>query len=316
VAPFIFFLGGGSMSHVSASAFGAAVLYAALRARDGSVWWGVAAGAAVGLMVSDRPLVGLVLGTVFTLGLWSSAAFGDNARGRAWFLRRAGATVVGGAPFAVFLGWFNQRLHGSPFTLGYVAAFGDRHRLGSLGIPLQPSRGRGLHLIGRAQLGSSVTGNTVPGNRSYRALPPVGLSTPQGGWGPRSLGIPPGGGERILLVPRCTDAVRVGPGMDHTRGDRRPGVGRRFERHPRWAGHCRGRPGRKSYRPRTLPRLERLDCGYGDVGYPVRGGRRGSVGGSDPVGQLPMERGDSTAHHGTVPPHGGSGDRLCAHVLE
>ena len=130
VTPFIFLLGGGSMSHVSAGAFGAAVLYAALRARDGSVWWGVAAGAAVGLMVSDRPLIGLVLGTVFTLGLWGPAAFGGNPRGRAWFLRRAGATVVGGAPFAVFLGWFNQRLYGSPFTLGYIAAFGDRHRLG------------------------------------------------------------------------------------------------------------------------------------------------------------------------------------------
>ena len=37
---------------------------------------------------------------------------------------------MGGAPFAVFLGWFNQRLYGNPFTLGYVAAFGDRHRLG------------------------------------------------------------------------------------------------------------------------------------------------------------------------------------------
>ena len=135
VTPFIFLLGGGSMSHVSAGAFGAAVLYAALRARDGSVWWGVAAGAAVGLMVSDRPLIGLVLGAVFTLGLWVPAAFGDDPRGddprgRAWFLRRAGTTLLGGAPFAVFLGWFNQRLYGSPFTLGYIAAFGDRHRLG------------------------------------------------------------------------------------------------------------------------------------------------------------------------------------------
>ena len=118
------------MSHVSAGAFGAAVLYAALRARDGSVWWGVAAGAAVGLMVSDRPLIGLVLGTVFTLGLWGPAALGDNPFGGMWFLRRAEAMLLGGAPFAVFLGWFNQRLYGNPFTLGYIAAFGDRHRLG------------------------------------------------------------------------------------------------------------------------------------------------------------------------------------------
>ena len=130
VTPFTLFMGGGSMSHISASAFGAAVLYSALRARDGSAWWGVAAGATVGLMVSDRPLIGLVLGTVFTLGLWGPAAFGDNSRGPAWFSRRAGATLLGGAPFAVLVGWFNQRLYGSPLTLGYIAAFGDRHRLG------------------------------------------------------------------------------------------------------------------------------------------------------------------------------------------
>ena len=30
----------------------------------------------------------------------------------------------------MLLGWFNQRLFGSPFTLGYISAFGERHRLG------------------------------------------------------------------------------------------------------------------------------------------------------------------------------------------
>ena len=130
VAPLVILLGGGSMSHVSAGAFGAAVLYAALRARDGGAWWGLAVGAAIGLMVADRPLIGLVVGIVFTLGLWGPAAFGGIARGLMWFLRRAGATLAGGAPFAVSLGWFNQRLYGSPSTLGYIAAFGDRHRLG------------------------------------------------------------------------------------------------------------------------------------------------------------------------------------------
>ena len=130
VAPVTVFLGGGSMSHVSAGAFGAAALYAVLRARDGSAWWSVAAGTALGLMVSDRPLIGLVVGTVFTLGLWGPRALGDQASGRTWFLRRAGGALLGGAPFAVFLGWFNQRLYGNPLTLGYLAAFGERHRLG------------------------------------------------------------------------------------------------------------------------------------------------------------------------------------------
>ena len=130
VAPFLVLLGGGSMSHVSAGAFGAAVLYSALRARDGGAWWGIATGASIGLMVSARPLAGLVMGSIFTLGLWVPAALGDTALGQAWLVRRTGATILGGAPFAVFLGWFNQRLFGSPFTLGYLTAFGERHRLG------------------------------------------------------------------------------------------------------------------------------------------------------------------------------------------
>lgn len=130
VCPFLVLLGGGSMSHVSAGAFGAAVLYAALRARDGSTLWAVAAGAAVGLMVSGRPMVGLVLGTLFTLGLWVPAALNKRKAGAKWFIQRALGVVAGGAPFAVLLGWYGYRLFGSPFTLGYLAAFGDRHRLG------------------------------------------------------------------------------------------------------------------------------------------------------------------------------------------
>ena len=130
VCPFLIFLGGGSMSHVSAGAFGAAVLYSALRARDGSGWWSVLTGGSMGLMVSDRPLMGLVLGAVFTLGVWVPAALRTGGRGAPWLAPRVVGAVVGGVPFAVLLAWYNQRLFGSPFTLGYLAAFGERHRLG------------------------------------------------------------------------------------------------------------------------------------------------------------------------------------------
>ena len=130
VCPFLIFLGGGSMSHVSAGAFGAAVLYSALRARHGNAWWSVLAGVAMGLMVSDRPLVGLVLGAVFTLGVWVPAVLSTGKRGAAWLAPRVMGSLVGGMPFAVFLAWYNQRLFGSPLRLGYLAAFGDRHRLG------------------------------------------------------------------------------------------------------------------------------------------------------------------------------------------
>ena len=130
LSPFVLFLGGGSMSHVSAGAFGVTALYAALRARDGSPWWALGAGAAVGLMVSDRPLVGLVLGSVFTLGTWVPAASRSAASAAAWMTPRVAFTLLGGAPFAAMLAWYNGRLFGSPLTLGYLSAFGDHHRLG------------------------------------------------------------------------------------------------------------------------------------------------------------------------------------------
>ena len=299
VAPFVVLLGGGSMSHVSAGAFGAAVLYAALRARDGHAWWGVAAGAAVGLMVSDRPLIGLVMGTVFTLGLWGPVAFGENPHRRTWFLRRAGATLLGGAPFAVFLGWFNQRLYGNPFTLGYVAAFGDRHRLGfhmdPWGYPYSIREAVAYTSSDMLSLGIQLLETPFPITAVIGLYLLSGLPTPQGGWGSRGLGRPPSGGERILLVPRCADALRGGPGMDHPGGDFGPGVGWRFRRHRRWTcGRHSSRPGQRSAgssspRGRTRPGLEGMGGRHDHVGHPLRRGRRSGMGRPDPLGQLPVE---------------------------
>ncbi|MBW3534611.1 MAG: hypothetical protein KY453_05250 [Gemmatimonadetes bacterium] len=127
VSPFVILLGGGAMSHVSATAFLLVALYASLRARDGGALWAVLAGAGVGLAVTSRPLQGLVLGTLFTLGVWLPVLVGCGA---GWTLRRCAATVAGGLPFAVMLAWFNHRLFGDPFTLGYSAAYGERHALG------------------------------------------------------------------------------------------------------------------------------------------------------------------------------------------
>ena len=138
VSPFLVFLGGGALSHLSAGALGCLVLYSALRARDGHAGWAVLAGAAIGAMVSSRPLIGLILGSLFTLGLWIPTAISagaDHSTGgpRAplpWLLRRSAATLIGGAPFAVLLGWFNHRLFGGATTFGYLAAFGADHGLG------------------------------------------------------------------------------------------------------------------------------------------------------------------------------------------
>jgi len=127
VSPFLLFLAGGSLSHLTAGAAGAAVLYASLRARDGSAFWALVVGCAVGVMVSARPLIGLVLGTAIPLTVWGPDLLGGRL-GRV--LRRFAGTVVGGLPFAVLLGLYNQRVFGGFTQFGYLIAFGSNHELG------------------------------------------------------------------------------------------------------------------------------------------------------------------------------------------
>jgi len=127
VSPFLLFLAGGSLSHLTAGAAGAAVLYASLRARDGSAFWALVVGCAVGVMVSARPLIGLVLGTAIPLTVWGPDLLGGRL-GRV--LRRFAGTVVGGLPFAVLLGLYNQRVFGGFTQSGYLTAFGSNHELG------------------------------------------------------------------------------------------------------------------------------------------------------------------------------------------
>ena len=125
LSPFLLFLGAGGWSHVTAGAFLWLALYAALRARDGHETWALAAGAAIGLAVCSRPWISVVLGTIATLGVWLPTRPAPR-----WFVRRSLWTAAGGAPFALALGAYNRTLFGSPTTLGYLAAFGERHRLG------------------------------------------------------------------------------------------------------------------------------------------------------------------------------------------
>lgn len=136
LSPFLLFIGAGALSHTSAGAFGILALYAALRARDGSWRWAVLAGAAIGVMVSSRPWIGLVLGTIATFGVWLPSLRGGEPSsapsvGRVrWLAARLLGTAAGGLPFALLLGWYDDVLFGSPTTLGYLAAFGSRHGLG------------------------------------------------------------------------------------------------------------------------------------------------------------------------------------------
>ncbi|MDX1395100.1 MAG: hypothetical protein R3195_11950 [Gemmatimonadota bacterium] len=123
-SPFVLGLAGGYMSHATLAAAAAVALYFGLRAREGGIGWAAAAGAAVGVMTVIRPVSGFLLGLVLTAALWIRAHSRDD------LLRRLGAWVAGGAPFAIGFGWFNARFFGGPFTLGYVAASGPDHGLG------------------------------------------------------------------------------------------------------------------------------------------------------------------------------------------
>jgi hypothetical protein len=127
MSPFLLLVAGGSWNHLTAGAAAAGALYASLRARDGSAAWGLAVGCAVGVMVSARPLVGLVLGTALPLTLWGPTLLSGGVR-RTY--RRAAATVAGGLPFALLLGLYNHRLFGGLTRFGYLEAYGDSHGLG------------------------------------------------------------------------------------------------------------------------------------------------------------------------------------------
>lgn len=126
-SPFILFLAAGSLSHLTAGAASAGILYASLRARDGKGSWALVVGASVGVMVCARPLVGLVLGTALPVTIWGPPLLAGRAR---WAFRRALATVAGGLPFAILLGLYNRFLFGAATRFGYLAAFGSNHKLG------------------------------------------------------------------------------------------------------------------------------------------------------------------------------------------
>jgi hypothetical protein len=92
--------------------------------------WALAAGGAMGFMVTTRPVSGLLIGAAVTAGVWLTAPRREPGLHRPWLLRRFAWWVLGGLPFAVGFGWFNARFFGSPLTLGYTAAAGPSHGLG------------------------------------------------------------------------------------------------------------------------------------------------------------------------------------------
>ncbi len=129
-SPMLLGLAGAYMNHATVAAFAALALWLSLRAETGRAVWALAAGGAMGFMVTTRPVSGLLIGAAVTAGVWLTAPPREPGLHRPWLLRRFAWWVLGGLPFAVGFGWFNARFFGSPLTLGYTAAAGPSHGLG------------------------------------------------------------------------------------------------------------------------------------------------------------------------------------------
>jgi hypothetical protein len=131
-SPMLLGLAGGYMSHATLAAAASVALYLGLRAEHGRLPWAAAAGAVVGLMVTIRPVSGLLLGVLLTAALWVSSPGMSllDSEARPELIRRLGAWAAGGFPFALGFGLFNAKFFGGPLTLGYVAASGPNHGLG------------------------------------------------------------------------------------------------------------------------------------------------------------------------------------------
>ncbi|MCY3698899.1 MAG: hypothetical protein OXH46_04550 [Gemmatimonadetes bacterium] len=129
-SPMLLALAGTYMNHATVAAFAALALWLSLRAETGRAVWALAAGGAMGVMVTTRPVSGLLIGAAVTAGVWLTAPRQEPGLHRPWLLRRFAWWALGGLPFAVGFGWFNARFFGSPLTLGYTAATGPSHGLG------------------------------------------------------------------------------------------------------------------------------------------------------------------------------------------
>jgi hypothetical protein len=166
VSPFLIGLAAGYMNHATVGALAAVALYTALRAEDGAWGWAVGSGAAVGAMVLTRPLTGLIIGAVVTVGVWLDSLRGSGRAGVRRLATRAAALVAGGIPFAVVFGFFNRRFFGSPFRLGYEAASGPNHGLGfhmdPWGRLYGPAEGIGYASAELVSLGRELLGAPVP----------------------------------------------------------------------------------------------------------------------------------------------------------
>ena len=117
ISPFSLVLSGAFMSHIPTAAFAAAALFFVARAHRRHVLDAVAAGIAIGLVFTIRPLTAVALGLV---------AIGVS-------IRRPVAVTLGllsALPFALAVAYYNNHFFGAPLQFGYNAALGANADLG------------------------------------------------------------------------------------------------------------------------------------------------------------------------------------------
>jgi len=129
LSPFVWLLGGSQLSHPTAAAATALLAWAVLKARDGGPGWALLSGAVAGALVCTRPWSGLVLAMALPAAGWLSGSRGGSSH-RRWMTHRGLLFGLGALPGAALLFGWNTTLFGSPFRLGYSAAFGPSHGLG------------------------------------------------------------------------------------------------------------------------------------------------------------------------------------------
>lgn len=162
LSPMLAVFGAGTMSHLSALAFAAVAVWAALRARDGTASWALLAGASVGLSVLSRPWSGLTLAAL-PVWVWVEARARLHPPGVA---RRVALWALGGLPFAVTLAWYNHRLFGAVTRLGYEVSYGAGHRLGfhvdPWGYPYGPLEALGYTSADLVAFGLQLMESPIP----------------------------------------------------------------------------------------------------------------------------------------------------------
>ena len=140
LSPFLMAQSATFMNHSTAALLGVLAVYCALRARDGGIvrGWAAGAGAAVAAMAAVRPVAAVVTMIVVTGGIWLMPRPGARDGGAGPPVEAAiprlsalvSSAILAGLPFLAAHLWYNRIAFGGFTVLGYEATWGPAHGLG------------------------------------------------------------------------------------------------------------------------------------------------------------------------------------------